>query len=119
MGRAIIRRKVREHLDLTPAFEPDVDVVETHEYLRIAADIPGVHFDDMDILIADDSVIIRGERKGEAIYNHGEEFRIMERKMGKIFRQVPITADILSDETELYYEDGVLVVHMPKNQNYH
>lgn len=119
MGRAIVRRKSREHVDLTPAFEPDLDIVETQDYLRIVADIPGVHIDDMDVLIAEDSVIIRGERNPEAIYNYDEEFRVMERKMGSIFRQVPITAEIDTDDTELYYEDGVLVVHIPKKISLH
>ncbi len=114
MARAIIRRKGREDVDLTPAFEPDIDMVETDEYLRIIADIPGVHYEDLDVLIADDGVIIRGERNSKMIYNNEESFRMMERKMGKIFRQIPVTTGIRHDDTELFYDNGVLVIHIPK-----
>lgn len=121
MSRAIVRRKSKgqREVDLTPAFEPDVDVVETNDYLRIVADMPGFDRDDMDVLIGDDGVIIRGERKAENIYNRGEDFRIMERKMGKAYRQIPLTATIRSEGAELYYEEGVLVIHLPKEEVYH
>ncbi|SES90295.1 Hsp20/alpha crystallin family protein [Anaerobranca gottschalkii] len=121
MSKAIVRRKVKaeENLELLPAFEPEVDLVETRDYLRLLADMPGFDREDMDVLVGDDSIIIRGERKAEGIYQQSEEFRILERKMGKVYREIPITTKIRADGIQLYYEDGVLVVHMPKEEVIH
>ncbi|SHK03012.1 HSP20 family protein [Anaerobranca californiensis DSM 14826] len=121
MSKAIVRRKVKVHedLDFFPTFEPDVDLVESKDYLRLLADMPGFDREDMDVLVGDDTIIIRGERKAEGIYNHGEEFRILERKMGKVYREIPITTRIRTDGIQLYYEDGVLVVHLPKEEVIH
>lgn len=119
MLKAIVRRKIKEPVDLTPAYEPDVDLVETEDYIRVVADMPGFNRDNMDVLVGNDGIIIRGERSFEDIYLRGEKFRMMERKMGKAFRQVPITHNVRIDDLELFFEDGVLVVHLPKDQANH
>ena len=119
MLRAIVRRKAKEPVDLTPAYEPDVDLVETKDYIRVVADMPGFDRDDIDVLVGDDGIIIRGERKLEDIYTNGETFRMMERKMGKAFRQVPLTHNVRTDDIELFFEEGVLVIHLPKDYEIH
>lgn len=114
MLRAIVRRKAKEPVDLTPSYEPDVDLVETRDYIRIVADMPGFDRDNIDVLVGDDGIIIRGERKLEDIYTRAETFRLMERKMGKIIRQIPLTHSVRTDDIELFFEEGVLVIHLPK-----
>jgi HSP20 family protein len=49
--------------DRTAAAAPSVDVSETDSELRIEADLPGVEEKDVDVVIADDLLTIKGEKR--------------------------------------------------------
>lgn len=92
-----------------------VDVYETEEYVVALCDLPGLASKD-DVIID-----IHEDRKLKIVANRGklEEFegkRVLqkERLIGRVDRTVTLPAEVIIDEIEATYKNGVLTVSMPK-----
>jgi HSP20 family protein len=49
--------------DFSPSvFQPRIDVVDDGDALRITAELPGIDRQDVEILVEDDALVLRGER---------------------------------------------------------
>jgi HSP20 family protein len=105
----------------TPLFEnaipqvwiPSVDIAETDKEVVLKADLPGVDPKDMDISVADGSLILRGHKK-EGYEEKGKEFRRIERFEGEFYRELPLPAGVDPDKVIATYSKGVVTVTLPK-----
>lgn len=92
---------------------PRIDVVETDNELRIAAELPGVSQDDVEVMLEDDVLTLRGEKR--SAHEEGEGSRhITERSYGRFERslQLPFRPD--EGQVRAAFEHGVLTVTLPK-----
>ena len=94
-------------------WEPRVDIEETDEAIVLHADLPGLSKDDIGITVEDNTLTIRGERKRDA---RGESsgYHRVERSYGVFRRSFRLPANVLSEQVEAAYRDGVLQVTVPK-----
>ena len=91
---------------------PQIEVSQQSHELIIHADLPGLNKDDVKVDVADDAIIIQGERRRE----HEEERSGMyrnERSYGSFYRAVPLPDGAMTDQAKATFKDGVLEIRMP------
>jgi HSP20 family protein len=90
---------------------PQVEVSETDKDLRISAELPGIDEKDVEVLMADGVLTIRGEKKSEV---EDKERAFSERYYGRFERRIPLGQDVDEDKVEASFKNGVLTVTVPK-----
>lgn len=94
-------------------FLPAVDIHETKDAYVLAADVPGVPAESIDISVKDGVLTLTGERKVEARTTEGGYHRV-ERSAGKFQRSFALPKGVKADAIEARVEHGVLTVSIPK-----
>jgi HSP20 family protein len=92
-----------------------LDVAETEEEYLVKASVPGINPDDLDITFTDKILTIKGEYKEEE-EKEDVHYHLRERRFGSFSRRLRLPNTIKSDAIEAKYEDGVLVLHLPKTE---
>ncbi len=93
--------------------KPVLDMYETDTAIVVEADLPGVKADEVDISVRGDLLTIRGETEDEAAETRGD-YHYRERRYGEFERTVALPVDVLAEEAEAKFEDGILKLVMPK-----
>ena len=100
--------------DFSPALvQPKIDVVDEGDAVRIDAELPGIDQKDIEILIQDDAVILRGEKKMESESEEQGCYRI-ERSFGSFQRVVPLPDGVDINRAEASMDKAVLKMRIPK-----
>lgn len=90
---------------------PHVEVVDTDKDLRISAELPGMEDKDVEVLMNDGVLTIRGEKKSEI---EDKERAFSERTYGRFERRIPLAWEVEEDKIEATFRNGVLTVTLPK-----
>jgi len=100
----------------TSAFATEVamDVYETQDDVVVQAALPGVKPDQVEITIAGDTLMIRGEMKDEKEVKQAE-YISRERRSGSFARCVTLPRGLQNDKAEAEFENGVLTLRVPKS----
>lgn len=91
---------------------PSVEVIEGDKEVRISAELPGMDEKDIEVLMNDGVLTIRGEKKSEM---EDRERAFSERYYGRFERRIPLGWDIDEDKVQASFRNGVLTVTMPKS----
>lgn len=94
---------------------PFIHLSETEEHLIIKAEIPGFNPEDLDIVISDDILTIKGEMKKEFI-KEGEDYEKIERRHGSFSRTIQLPCRVMIDDVKATFKKGILNVVMPKSK---
>jgi HSP20 family molecular chaperone IbpA len=94
-------------------FQPRLDVSETADELRIEAELPGIGQGDIELSIAGDRLVLRGEKHRRTQDAAGAVHRV-ERVYGRFERVVPLPCRVDPDRATAHFENGVLTVRLPK-----
>lgn len=97
----------------TTSWAPRVDVTETEDSYVVHVDAPGMKKDDFHINWQDGTLAVSGERKWSK-ETENENLVRMERSFGHFFRSFRMPKDVLSDDINASYADGVLTIRVPK-----
>jgi len=94
-----------------------VDVAEKNGAYKVAAEIPGVKKEDIDVAVDGAQVTIAAEVKQEK-EAQGQDERVLhaERVYGKVTRSFSLPQEIDETRVEAKYRDGVLELTLPKKQ---
>lgn len=93
-------------------FSPAADAFfdeKTHE-LVARFELPGVSFDEIELLVDRRELVVRGERPFAS--GEGRLYQQVEMDYGPFERRVGITVDVDSEATSATYEAGILEVRM-------
>ena len=95
------------------AMAPSIDVSETESEFKIDADLPGVDEKDVDVVISDNVLTIKGEKKAEK-EEKKKDFHLVERSYGSFSRSLtlPFAAD--PNKAKATFKNGVLSISLPK-----
>jgi HSP20 family protein len=96
-------------------FSPQVEVFERDNNLVVRADLPGMTRDDVNIDVANEAVVIRGERKTEREENAQGYYR-SERSYGNFYRRIPLPEGVNVDDATADFRNGVLEISIPAGQ---
>lgn len=91
---------------------PAINVWEDENNLYAEAETPGLKMEDLEVLLADDQLTVRGTRHVE-IPNESRALR-RERAVGAFERTIGLPMSIDADRVEARLADGVLTITLPK-----
>lgn len=91
---------------------PAVNLWEDDGSLYIEAELPGLSMDDLEVLVTDNELTIKGERRPTAPENAATLRR--ERGTGTFERTISLPVDINAENVEAKLHDGVLMITLPK-----
>lgn len=94
-------------------FTPAVDILEDELSYEIHLAVPGVKKSDFKIDLIDGKLSVSGERKLNG-KQEGKTFHTLETQFGSFLRSFFIPEDVLVEKIEAKYEDGILVIQLPK-----
>ena len=97
--------------DLT-GWSPSVEVFEREGKLIVHADLPGVNKDEVRIQVANDQLIIEGERRREHQEDNGPIHR-SERSYGSFVRSIALPEGANIDQAHAEFNNGVLEISIP------
>jgi len=92
---------------------PVVDVVENASAYQVLAELPGLHDKDIEVSVADDVLIIKGEKKEEK-EERAKNYHLSERRYGTFQRTFQLPLGVDADKIEANFREGVLTVTLPK-----
>ena|SRR5689334_7155133 len=92
---------------------PMLDLVENGAELVVRLEVPGIHKENLDIQLTGSMLIVTGKREYAAEFP-GETFLLKERLYGKFVRKIRLPVPVTGNKVTATYEDGVLLVHLPK-----
>ena len=100
----------------TPAssWDPNVDVVDDGEMIRILVELPGVEAGDVKVSIRGRVVMIRGTKKGRIRAKEGMRFFCMERYFGGFLKSIAIPRPVNSHHAKTRLKNGLLEVILPR-----
>ena len=91
---------------------PSLEVSETEEDVKVTAELAGLDEKDVEVLLAEGVLTIRGEKKSET-EDKGRHFS--ERYYGRFERRLALPVEVDEDKVQASFENGVLTVTMPKS----
>jgi HSP20 family protein len=99
---------LEEHFE---TFIPSVDVIHSDGKLTTIVELPGIDEKDIEVLLTEDSLIIKGEKKEEKEVK-GDYCRT-ERTHGQFIRVIQLPQEIDTAKVEARFKNGVLSIDMP------
>ena len=94
---------------------PKIDVSETENEIQIKAEMPGIDQKDVEVLLEDDRLIIRGEKKEEREDND-RNYHVRERVQGAFSRTLPLPFAPDPNQVKAEFKNGVMTITIPKPQ---
>lgn len=91
---------------------PSVEISETETELRVTAEIPGLEEKDVEILLDNDMLTLRGEKRSET---EDKAKQFSERYYGRFERRIPLGYEVEADKVDARFNNGVLTITLPKS----
>src|SRR3954454_23963809 len=94
-------------------FSPAVDVYYTDDPPRavVHAELAGIDIDELGLEIEGRELVIAGHRRpAEA---EGRVYQQLEIDFGPFRRKIPLGADVVAEEAQATYRDGILTIELP------
>ena len=91
---------------------PSVEVSETDKDVTVTAELPGLDEKDVEVLLAEGVLTIRGEKKSET---EDKDRHYSERYYGRFERRVALPGEVDEDKVQASFKNGILTVTMPKS----
>jgi len=110
MGQTI--RQVEEETTAC-AWTPVVNILEREDGIVIAADLPGLKAEDVEVTIDNGVLTIKGERTLEEIAE-GETYHRVERSYGKFERSFSVPNSVDPKKIEARFVNGEMTLTLPK-----
>jgi HSP20 family protein len=98
-------------------WSPRVDMFERDQKLVVAAELPGIDRNNVQVEVDRDGITIQGERRQESTTNERGIYR-SERSYGQFYRHIPLPEGVDADSAQATFRDGVLEIEvdLPKPQ---
>lgn len=95
------------------ALSPQIDVAETDTAVEVTAELPGLEEKDFELVLEDDLLTIKGEKKSER-EEKNKDYHVVERSFGSFSRSIrlPFSAD--AEAAKAQFAKGVLKVTISK-----
>jgi HSP20 family protein len=95
------------------AAAPSIDVSETDSEIKVEAELPGVDQKDVEVIVADNLLTIKGEKKAEK-EEKKKDYHLIERSYGGFARSITLPFVAEPDKAKASFKNGVLTVTLPK-----
>lgn len=92
-----------------------MDLIESDDSYQVKMELPGMSKQGINIEINGQVLAVSGERSAEKA-EEGKTFLIRERETSAFRREVTLPKRVNANAVDATYEDGVLIVTLPKNE---
>ena len=92
---------------------PSIDIWEKDDDFVVKVELPGMKYEDIDVSVLEDTLIIKGEKKLERGIKD-EDYHRSEIAYGSFYRSILVPSTIDTNDIEAVYEDGVLRVTLKR-----
>src|SRR5213079_1678219 len=113
-GRPQRRGNGREEITL-PEWTPLADITEDEKEYLIKAELPEIKKEDVKVTVENGVLTLTGERKLEK-EETGKRYHRVERSYGSFVRSFSIPDDADASQVKAEFKDGILHVHLAKNE---
>jgi HSP20 family protein len=90
---------------------PSVEISDEEKQIRVTAELPGLEEKDIEVLLDDGVLTLKGEKRSETEDNNRQ---FSERFYGSFERRIPIGYEVEDDKVDARFKNGVLTVTLPK-----
>ena len=97
---------------------PAVNVTSRAEEVVVAADLPGLAADQVEIIVEDDNLFLRGKRPADE-QPESDTWHRRERFRGSFERKVELPCAVDAEKVSARMKNGVLVVTLPRRHGEH
>ncbi|HWC76163.1 MAG TPA: Hsp20/alpha crystallin family protein [Blastocatellia bacterium] len=104
---------VHYHRPSGPLWQPAADIYRCPEGWKIKFDLAGVRLEDIQILIANDSLIVRGVRR-DTVITEGWTYHQLEITYSRFERVFKIPTDLENANIRSEFTDGWLILHIDR-----
>ena len=91
---------------------PNLELGESDKEIRITAELPGLSEKDVEIVVEDGVLTLRGEKRSDI---EDKERGYSERSYGRFERRIGLPRGIEADKAAASFTNGVLTVTLPKS----
>lgn len=109
---AMARTEFETHAGVD-SWTPVADVYDTPDGVVVCLELPGLEQEKIDVRLDGESLVVEGGRHMEPA-GRGGRFHRVERSYGKFVRRFGLPAGIDRDGVNAAYQDGVLLVRLPR-----
>jgi HSP20 family protein len=113
MDRLLDRLWDGDEIPAGVAWSPKVDFTETKETITVKAEIPGIEPKDVQLMLENGVLTLRGEKRQET-EQKDERFYRMERSYGSFARSLRLPANVDATKATAMFKHGVLTIVLPK-----
>ena len=100
----------------TVGWVPAVEVTERGNELVVSCELPGLAKADIEIVLQNSVLTIRGEKKEEKNeQREGNRYLVYERSYGTFARSFTLPSSVTADKALATFEQGVLTIRIPKS----
>ncbi|HEV7914070.1 MAG TPA: Hsp20/alpha crystallin family protein [Albitalea sp.] len=92
---------------------PRMDISEDDKEIRVVAEMPGAAPDNVEVMVDDDVLTIRGEREQERETNR-KNYHLIERSVGVFQRSLRLPSPVDASQVQANFDNGVLTITIPK-----
>ena len=92
---------------------PAIDMYQTDDEVVVRASLPGFKADDVNINITGDVLTLKGEMKHEEEKKE-KAWHMREQRWGSFERSVVLPTNVIADNAQADFENGVLTITLPK-----
>jgi len=95
------------------SWTPAIEFNSSEDAFTVRVQLPGIHAEDVEVQVAQDTIAISGERKFEQTEAKGfrSEFRY-----GKFRRVMSLPAAVQNDQVKAEFNNGILTLTLPRLQ---
>lgn len=112
--RDINNYSIEEILRSENNVSPSTDIYENADEFVLITNMPGVSRSEVKVKVIDDSLIVFGKINYEEAINRN--YVLNESEIGNYFRKFKISDSIDKDKIAAKYDNGQLIVHLPKSK---
>jgi len=92
---------------------PRVEFSENDKEIRVMAEVPGLEEEDVEVLLEDGVLTLRGEKKSEA---EDKDQQFSERYYGRFERRIGLGREVDEDKVVATFKNGLLTITLPKTE---
>jgi HSP20 family protein len=105
---------IEEMLRTQNNIQPLSDIYENPDEFILVANMPGVSRSEVQVKVIEDSLILFGKINYDEVVNR--DYILNENELGNYFRKLKISDSIDKTKFSAKYDNGQLIVHLPKSE---
>lgn len=92
---------------------PSLEVSDGEKEIRIVAEMPGMDEKDIEILLSDGVLTLKGEKRSET---DDKDRQYSERYYGRFERRIPLGFEVDESKVDARFDKGILTITLPKSE---